>query len=411
MEAIRISDFISGNFVRNNAMKLYSHQQKFVDKALNKWGVWHGCGTGKTLTGLEIAKSRVKSCLVICPKGVKSKWEKEVEAYPTIEFFVVSKEEFRRDWKEIQAFEAVIIDEAHHFSSIKSQLYKNILKYISVNKVEYIWPMTATPYRSNPFNIFALAKILGYPLDFMKFRYYFFNPQYFGNRMVWLPKKNIKKDIANLVRQIGDVVSFEECADFPPITHKIEEFEMTKSQKEAIDALDLVEANPLTRYMRIHQICSGIGAETGKTERILELAESNAKLAVFCRYTAQISNLRDALKKEGHEVFIIDGSVSNKEEVSHWVELCDNCVVLLQMDSAEGFELPSVNVICFASMSYSYLAYEQSCGRFIRINKKNGSKLFIYLLTKGKDSIDRAVYDNIMAKQDFSVEIYSKKHG
>ena len=393
-------------------IKLYEHQTNFLDHAGDKCGIWHACGTGKTITGLAIASARSTSCLVICPKGVKSKWEKAVKDFPNTRFYVITKEEFRRDWADIQPFDGVIIDEAHHFSSTKSQMHKSLLKYLKQHRVKYIWPMTATPYRRDPFNIYALAKILGHNWDFMKFRYQFYRPQYFGPRMVWIAKTGIEKEIASLVRSIGDVVSFEQCGDLPEITHEVEEFDMTKDQLEAVDALDLVEANPLTRYLRIHQICSGIGAKSNKLERIMDLAEETPKLAIFCRYTEQIESIRDALAEAGHRVFVINGQTKNKDLVAQWVEAADRCVVIMQMDSAEGFELPSVHVACFASMSYSYLAYEQSLGRFIRINKQNKPKMFIYLITKeskGIDSIDRAVYDNLMAKQDFSLEIYSKQ--
>lgn len=392
---------------------LYKHQQRFIDTASDRYGIWHACGTGKTITGLSIANEGVETVLIICPKGVKSKWAVEADKILKCSFIIVTKEEFRRDWEKMAAYEMIIIDEAHHFSSIKSQLYKALMKYIKKHQVKYIYPMTATPYRREPMNIYALATIMGHKWNYIDFRNKFYRLVFFGPRAVWVPKKGIETDIAKLVRIIGDVVSFSECGDMPQVTYKVEKVEMTLAQKRDMKELEQTEANPLVFYGKEHQICSGIcsGAsdmKTRKNDRIEELAECNDKLAIFCRYTAQIKDLRIKLEKLGYIVFVIDGSTKDKEETAQKAEKSKKAILIIQAESAEGWETPSFDVIVFASLSYSYLAYEQSLGRFIRINKINNPKLFIYLITE--DSIDEAVYKNLMAKQDFSLEIYSKSN-
>jgi superfamily II DNA or RNA helicase len=147
---------------------------------------------------------------------------------------------------------------------------------------------------------------------------------------------------------------------------------------------------------------------TEKAEYIRDLCEANKKVAVFCRYTDQIEYLKNFFENFEQEVYVIDGKTKDKNETANDIEGASRCIALIQADSAEGFELPTIDVIVFASMSYSYLAYTQSMGRFIRINKKNTPKLFIYLLTK--DTIDEEVYKNIMKKQNFDLAIYSKEH-
>lgn len=390
---------------------LYNHQQRFIDTAPDRYGIFHACGTGKTITGLYKALTcGTQACLIICPKGVKSKWREETNKIPVNLFFfqIVTKEEFKRDWDKLSPFQILIIDEAHHFSSIKSQMHKTLIKFLKKHNVKYVYPMTATPYRREPMNIYALGKILGKNWNFIDFRNKYYNLIYFGPRAVWVPKRNIEKQIASLVRSIGDVVSFSECGDMPEITHKVEEILMTNRQRKELAELERTEANPLMYYGKEHQICAGIGALSGKFNRIVELAECNDKLAIFCRYTAQINDLRARLDELGYTVFVIDGKMKgSKADVAKVADSEKKAIVIIQMDSAEGFELPTFDVIVFASMSYSYLAYEQSLGRFIRINVKSNPKLFIYLLTK--DSIDEAVHKNLLAKQDFSLEIYAKQ--
>lgn len=57
-------------------------------------------------------------------------------------------------------------------------------------------------------------------------------------------------------------------------------------------------------------------------------------------------------------------------------------------------------------MSYSYVKYEQICGRFLRMDKPSKTT-FIYLLADG-DSIDKAVLRSVKLKEDFNLQVYGK---
>jgi superfamily II DNA or RNA helicase len=389
-----------------------AHQRRFTEKAPKKYGVWHACGVGKTMTGLFTVVNRASNCLIVCPKGVKSKWLEAVKLFPSLVTKVMTKEEFKKAAPTLPYYDAVIIDEAHHFSGIKSDMHKSMVKYIKRQKIQQVYPMTATPYRREAWNIYALAKIMGHEWDYINFRNIFYREQRFGPRVVWVPKAGMEQEIATLVRAIGDVVAYSECGDLPPIQHKVEYLNTTPAQKNAMKMLEKLEANPLTFYLREHQIMSGVFMDqpvhTEKAEYIRDLCEANKKVAVFCRYTDQIEYLKNFFENFEQEVYVIDGKTKDKNETANDIEGATRCIALIQADSAEGFELPTIDVIVFASMSYSYLAYTQSMGRFIRINKQNTPKLFIYLLTK--DTIDEEVYKNIMKKQNFDLAIYSKEH-
>lgn len=380
-------------------VKLYPHQQKFVEQAPNKYGMFFGTGTGKTLTALTIAQKRAQDVLIICPKGIRTKWKKDSEVI-TIEHKIMTKEEFRRDHKTLRRYDAIIIDEGHHFSSIKSQLHKGLLWYIKKCGPRFIWLCTATPHRREPMNIYALARILGHDWNYAKFRSAFYYEQWFGPRPIWLPKKDKKTQerLISLIHKIGDVIPYESVAEMPPVNHMVEYVEQTTEQKRAMKELEQTEANPLTFYLREHQIMSMKG---NKDERLLELSEESSKLAIFARYTEQIDHYKTLFP----DALVIDGRTKDKSLVAQEMESRESGVILIQSDSAEGFELPSINTVVFASMSYSYLAYVQSLGRFIRINKENKPKRFFYLLTK--NTIDESVHKNIMKKQDFDLKLYS----
>jgi hypothetical protein len=69
-----------------------------------------------------------------------------------------------------------------------------------------------------------------------------------------VPKKNKQKDIAYLVKQLGDVVKLEDCFDVPEQIYKLETFSLTSEQKTAI--INLPEEG-IALWTAVHQICGG----------------------------------------------------------------------------------------------------------------------------------------------------------
>jgi len=91
------------------------------------------------------------------------------------------------------------------------------------------------------------------------------------------------------------------------------------------------------------------------------------------------------------------------------VEASDRCVVLIQTATCEGYELPSVGLIIFASMDYSYRNGVQLKGRFLRSNKPK-KNVYIHLIA---GEADKAIYDAFQRGEDFDVLKFNreKKYG
>jgi len=406
-------------------VNLYQHQQELLDQNPHKWLIAHDVGTGKSLLAMELAIKNATRCLVICPKGIKKKWQREITDHPNhqkIQWLVLTKEEFRRDWEKLSILiDAVIVDEAHHFSNYSSQMSKNLLKFIRKVQPKCLWLLTGTPYRREPLNIWTLARYLGYDWPFMGFRSKYYKPQYVAyNRMVWVPRDDVKGEMARLVNTIGNTVRIDECADIPPQVFEYEEIVLTPAQKKAVKKVEETETAAIVRFTKIHQIEQGclkgdeyVSASTynnNKNDRILELCESADKVAVFCRYNLQVDILKEFLEKKLKDekpIFVIRGGTKGRDSITLEVDKVDKCVVLITSDTSEGYELPSVGLVVFASMSFSFTSYQQACGRFLRINrlKKN---VYVHLITEG-ESLDRAVLDAILKKQSFDIAIYSRE--
>lgn len=407
---------------------LYKHQLEFLKQNPNKSALVWSCGTGKTRTALEWVKQNYQNynpyerCIIVCPKPLKANWEREVNKSTFKGFYfykVMSKEEFRRDWKELEQANYIIVDEVHngfltpHFKSQMSQALRN---YIKRHNVPRVLLLSATVYTSSPWNIYQLATLLGYKWDWYKFYHKFFNRVRMGRREVPVAKAGCEKDLAKIIKNIASVVNIYDVLDVPLQQHcEPEYFALSEAQKTAIK--DNYDPLPIVRYTNEHEIENGVLLanefrkeqyyETDKEERIISLCEENKKIAIICRYNAQIDAYKESLERSTkRNVLVIRGDIKDRDKVCQTAELSEEAIVLIQADCAEGYELPSFPLCVFASMSYSYTKWEQICGRFLRMNKPSRTT-FLYLLTEG-ESVDQGVYDAVKRKEDFKIELFKK---
>lgn len=393
--------------------KLYAHQQEIIDENKPKLGLFHSPGLGKTITLLELAKTNNVKALIICPKGIKKQWEEYVISY-NADHKVITKEEFRKFHKELPEYKAVLVDEAHHFSNTKSKLTKSLLWYFKTHNVYYRWLATGTPYRSNAMNIFALGKLLGHNWDYWRFYNQFYTMVQMGTRQVPVPRKGMEDELEAYVREIGVTLSMESVMDVPEQTFNTEVLELTEEQKQAI--LDLNEPVAISRFTKQNCIEQGFlygneysidkVFESKKTARVIELCDKYKNIAIVARYTLQISMLFKKLVLEfpHRPIFVISGQTKDRHQVVNDINNAINPIVLIQSQCSEGYELPKIEAMVFASLDWSHLNHIQIKARILRMNalKENS---YYYLLTEG---IDESIYKTIMNHQDFHERLYSE---
>lgn len=399
--------------------QLYQHQKDFLALNLDKTTLVWSCGTGKTKAAIEWANLIPGDTLIICPKALKANWQREVgKKYGGVGkwFLIVTKEQFRRDHKLLAKCNTVIVDEVHSgflTPLFKSQMSKALRWYIDHHKVPRVLLLSATVYTSSPWNIFNLAYYTGHKWNWRKFKDTFFFDVRMGPRMIPMVKAGSDKKLAELTKKIANVVDIHDVLDVPLQNHlEPEYFALTSEQQKAIKTN--YDPVPIVRYTMQHEIENGVllanefrelqTFKHDKLERILDIVKENDKVAIVCRYNAQIDVLKDLLRE--YAPLVIRGDVKDRDAVTRQAEEMGRCVVLIQADCAEGYELPSFEVCVFASMSYSYTKKVQIEGRFLRANRPSRTT-FIYLLTEG-DSIDKAIYDCMLKKEDFSIALYSK---
>lgn len=396
---------------------LFKHQEKFLQDNPNKTSLVWSCGTGKSRAACEWAKKDEDYCtLIICPKALKTNWAREAEKWEMGAYKIMTKEEFKKWHKSLCLYTQVIVDEVHNgflTPMFKSQMSKALRWYLKTHNVPRVLLLSATVYTSSPWNIYNLAHYTGHDWNWLKFKQAFFYDVRMGMRVIPMVKKGSEAKLAELTKKIASVVDIHDCMDVPLQYHA--EPEYFSLQKEQIKAIkDNYDPTPIVRYTLQHEIENGVllpneyrkaqSFEYDKLERIKELIEENTKIAIVCRYNAQIDALKAILAD--YKPLVIRGDVKDRDAVTLVAEDVKKCVVLIQADCAEGYQLPSFGLCIFVSQSYSYTKWEQICGRFLRMDKPSRTT-FLYLLTEG-DSIDQAVYDAVKKKEDFKIELYAK---
>lgn len=389
-------------------MKLFRHQQELIDRNPDKWICYHETGTGKTRTAVEWALKGDTRTLVICPKMLQENWRRNTEGMRVL---IVSKETFRRDWKKIDCYDQVIIDEVHHMLGHTSQMHKALVGYLKKWNTQRVLGLTATPY-SQPWNVYAAAEIMGMPINWVKFRKMFFYEVKMGFKMIPMVKPGIDGQLIEILHKFGNTVKLADCVDMPEQVYETEWFEMTDEQKKR--SRDAYDPLPIVRFTREHQIAGGtlkgdeysesVTFDCPKMERLEELIRENERIVVVCRYLHEIEVMA---RKFGdiRPAYVLTGETPNRDMVVEEIKTRSSYVVFIQAQCSEGYEIPLCPVMVFYSMDFRYLHRVQMEGRIRRINypKRN-----LYLSLVVRDSIDEAIYDAIHNKNSFYIDLYEK---
>lgn len=419
-------------------IELKSHQQEIVDMNPERALIPDGTGTGKTLIGISLADNNCKVCLVVTIKDNVEKWKREIHEFSNnnCRYIVISKENFKKMYfdgdfdLQPNPIDGVIVDECHFFAGKPATKKKNkegelvfngsqmslaLAKWVQEKNIRYRWLMSATPVTANWLSVFVLANHLGNNLNYYKFMRMFFYEIQMGRRRVWKQNPHKEGELQRIVRRLalGRMVTMEDIVEVPEQKMIVEYFHLTPEQKAAIE--NLQDPEHIVRFTKQDQIESGTLAgneyepaksfQCLKNFRIWELCQKNTKIAIFARYNHQLNVLKEYLRDLNKPIFIINGENQNRDTTVQAVEKATDCIVLINTATATGYELPSIHVIVFASLSFDFIHLTQAMGRFLRVNRL-APKTYYHLVTKG--GVNEAVYDCIKNKESFYIELYKK---
>lgn len=299
-------------------MKRFAQQKAVASKARDRnVCMFHDCGTGKTLSGLDIIayeKERGNTpALIVAPiRLIQDAWlsdakefhpELDIAAvyhkdpkkrkkllYEDHEVQVTNPETFKNMFSDIQAkkFKVLIKDESSDLKSNTSQNTRATLamagfKSRSKGGVRfdhnYTIPirhaLTATPAPNNPSEYWAQVKFVTGPGDdVFSDNFYVFRSRYFYsidigvNRKIWKFRKQMFGEFCYKLSEVAHVCRKSDILDLPPQTHEIHKIELDRQEQAAYDSLkkDLVlkfqnetilATTALTEIMKLRQITSG----------------------------------------------------------------------------------------------------------------------------------------------------------
>jgi superfamily II DNA or RNA helicase len=403
-------------------MELFKHQRQLLELAPDKYMLMWGTGSGKSLASIELCKQKGGITLVVCPKSLVGKWQDDLKDEKM--FIVMSKEKFKKEYKELcPTIDNIIVDEAHFFSNHKSQLTKSLLAYLERGGGKRIYLLTATPWLSSAWNIYTYAMIFGMKWQWFKFNQTFFDKVKMGNRWIPVPKKRVQgipldQYIAKLLTRFGNSIKLEDCFDVPEQIFQYETFGLTRGQRTGIS--NLTDILPIVRFTKEHQICGGtlkgdiyVATErydAEKLRRLLEIVGESPKLAIVSRYNEEISYIYEKIHEKfpGRDVYKITGQTSGDERhyIVEKINAASNAIVLINAACSEGYGLPHIPLMVFYSYDFSLKNYIQMLGRIQRAGhiKKN-----VYLSLVVKDSIDEKIYQSVaINKKDFQATLYEQ---
>lgn len=416
----------------NKNLVLYQHQKDIISDDPKKCGLFLGCGTGKTLTALHLARGKT---LVVAPKTTRedNTWQRNLALMDNVhkvELLVVSKEEFRRDHTKLPKCDTFIAEECHTLAGLTpdiryrkkqpipkaSQLFEAVQEYLARARPERIYTVSATPTRS-PMCVLGIAWMLGRTWDFYQFRNAFYTEVRLGVRRIWMPRKDqeTKDRLGKAVQKLGYTGRMSDYFDVPKQTYVVKNIEPTAQQQRKIKELATEYPDPIVLVNKKHQVEQGVLKgnefeqsqvfETRKLEAIEDLVEEYPKVLIFAKYTEQIFLIREYLEQTmGIDVYTLTGDTKDRGTLLKNAEASSRCVVIAQASISAGYELPSFRCTIYASMSYSFVDKEQSEWRTLRSNALD-KNIYVYLLC---GEVDKAVYKCLLTKKDFHEAQFAK---
>lgn len=384
---------------------LYPFQQKFLEDPKNDYAILaYETGTGKTFTAHHWAhqKQRAASLVVICPKQILKHWQETEPDAHTYSF-----EQFTKAYKE-QTLPtdptAIIVDEADNMASPlfvaqkRSQRAEALYTYLQTNLQAHVLLLTATPVRSTPWNMHTLLIYTQHmdPKHWKEYRDEYFSLQHmpYLPRPAWLPHKNWRPRMQELINKYCHVALMSDVVDLPPTTHTVINLPKPNYEKN-------IEWEPAKQFVGDHRL-----EQHTKGPEIKKIARGYRKVVVVAHYRLQIDELYTQLSKD-RQTYVLDGRSTDISQIIKDAESDPECYFIVQASVGAGFELPSFSCMIFASQGYAVRDYMQMIGRIRRINALK--PVIYYYLHGGR--CDKAIYKNVQSGTDFVPSVYMAHAG
>lgn len=429
-------------------LQLYRHQKIILSymRANNFFAVFAEQGTGKTIPSLcrllDLFKSgAIEDALVVAPKSALGAWERDIELFNELDreilrngITLINYDKVWRNDKKSPYFKkwgAIILDEAHYIKNRTSQRSKFILKIAC--EADYRYILTGTPISNGQLeNIWSLYCFLdpylerGYPYSrIFGGAYSVFQNRYCILNMYHKPSSYIHvKELQDIINEHSYRVKKVDCLDLPDKLPdeiiKVDQGDKALYKKlsteSAILEYEILAENPLSRLVKLRQLCSGhIKTETGEIievtnnkipilQEIIEGYEDDKKLVIFAEFKYSIGKISELLRKMKIRHVVLDGDQKDKKIWRQFQEDKRIRVIVCQYQTANaGIDLFASDTIIYYEPCLRSQILEQSRDRIHRTGQKSKCS-YIHLLTKGTVEVD--IYRALAGYSDFSERLF-----
>lgn len=325
-------------------------------------------------------------------------------------------------------FDLIVLDESHRAKSHTGKASTFLTKL--AKNIPFKLALTGTPMPHSPLDIFAQYRILDpgiFGTSFGRFRSrYAVMGGYGGYQLLrYQNEEELRERFFNIAIQIGsEVLDLPPTQDFTLKTTLSRDGLRVYKELERDFVAELAEgkvtaSNALTKLLRLQQLTGGYlpleqedgsvvakHVDNAKAELLADTLEDlplDEPVVVFCRFTADIENVRRIAKEQGRTCAILSGK---EDTLQDWQDGKYN-VLAVQIDAGgEGVDFTRSCYVIYYSVGYSLGKYLQSRARAHRPGQTRPT-MFYHLVCE--DTIDEKVLKALEDKADVVKSIIGER--
>lgn len=433
-----------------DSLTYYQHQLEGIRTLASRrnWLLADDMGLGKSVQALTVAaidwdRGMAKRMLIVCPASLKGNWGAEIDKLTHFTYMILdgtptqriaqirdyedsgcdvlicNYEQVRTHLEDLNftAFDIVIYDEAHYLKNHASKRTKACLK-LEANRH---FLLTGTPMLNNVTELWPLLHRIT-PTRFPNFwpfkQKYALMGGFKAKQIVGIKNEDELRDHlhALMLRRTKT-----EVLDLPEKQHIQLWVDLHKRQRElydeAIKELTLTIdgetedlENPLTRYLRLKQICGTTATVEEGTDvsakldllvdRVEQVTSDGSPTVVFTQFRGTLAAAEARLKDAGHPVFVLHGDVPAVERqgvVAEWARTPGAVMVGMLQVMGVGLTMTEADTCFFLDKLYVPGLNAQAEDRLHRIGQTSTVQIFQIL---ANDTIESRIEQILTEKAE-----------
>lgn len=429
---------------------LYPSQQAILDevKDKNRVSFYLGVGSGKTWIGGEKLMSFGTSWnLIVCQRSQVEYWVNHFHThYPEVTVtdltkiakmslghlrpgvMVINYElAFRRELLLTLRNFSLMLDESSLIQNMQAKRTKFILKL----KPDNVVLLSGTPVSGGQLdkdegliygryeNLISQLHLLGWKISKKSFweRYVNWELRQYGEVRVQevVSYKNIKelnsmlKTLGCVFRRTEDIVELPDFDEQTIYVSKIPAYnKMQRNGIVQIDDEELIGDLPMTKWLRLRQICAHHTKE--KASVLADLLESleNERVVIFYTFIPELEVIKNVVG-DSRPFYQINGQVKDWDEKAWNSPENSNAVVACQYNSgSRGHNMQAACHTIYMSVTDRAEYFDQSRGRIRRNGQKADRVMYYHIVCKG--TVEEKQLASVRAGVDYTLEDYERDY-